>query len=337
MQVFRTLSRPPPRPHNQPPHLILRQDPGHQVVGQARLEAIVRDDGLPEGTLDIEWSVVSGPGLALFDDPSSHRPVVWFSENGDYVVELAASDGELAATQRLTITVSDVGIGQTNVAPRATPTCTNTSPWESCAAITLGSDGSTPPQYGTWPTNGDQWVQLEWDRPVRVDSADMWFFQDAPPGADGGVQAPASWNIQYWDEDAQAFVDVSNPEGFGTALNQFNAASFDPVTTTALRANLAAREGQAEAEGIGVRRWRAYAEQPEAVVPVEVTTAVGELPELPATVTLGYAGGAQLDAAAVWEPVTPEQVAQPGTFEVRGLVDTTSLLATATVTVVADP
>lgn len=35
----------------------------------------------------------------------------------------------------------------------------------------------------------------------------------------------------------------------------------------------------------------------------------------------------------IWEPVTPDQVAQPGTFQVRGLVDTTSLLAVATVSV----
>jgi hypothetical protein len=149
------------------------------------------------------------------------------------------------------------------------------------------------------------------------------------------VQAPAAWNIQYRDGDT--WVDVTNPTGFGTGLNQFNPAGFDPVTTTALRANLVAREGQAAQEGIGVRRWRVYAEQPGAVAPVEVSTPVGELPELPATVTLVYAGGAELDATVVWEPVNADQVAEPGSFEVRGLVDTTSLLARAMVTVVADP
>jgi hypothetical protein len=334
VQVFRPVTNPPPRPVNQPPQLVVRQDPSNQVPGQAQLAAVVKDDGLPQATLETNWEVVSGPGLALFDDPTAHNPLLRFSEDGEYVVALTATDGALTTTEQLTITVEGVGTGQVNLAPRANPTCTNTSPWESCDAINLSSDGSTPPQYGTWPTNGDQWVQLEWDQPVRVDSADMWFFQDAPPGADGGVQAPASWNIQYRDGDS--WVDVTNPEGFGTALNQFNPASFDPVTTTALRANLIAREGQAAAEGIGVRRWRAYAEQPEAVAPVEVSTSVGELPELPSTVTLVYEGGAELDAAVVWEPVTPEQVANPGTFEVRGLVDTTSLLARATV-VVADP
>jgi hypothetical protein len=336
VQVFRPVTAPPARPQNQPPQLVVRQDPALQVPGQAQLSAVVKDDGLPAGTLDARWEVVSGPGLALFDDPTSHSPLLRFSEDGEYEVALHASDGALTSTQQLTITVEGVGAGRVNLAPRATPTCTNTSPWESCDAIVLSSDGSIPPQYGTWPTNGDQWVQLEWDQPVRVDSADMWFFQDTPPGASGGVQAPASWSIQYRDGSG-TWVDVTNPTGFGAALNQFNAAGFDPVTTTALRANLVARDGQAASEGIGVRRWRVYAETPEAVAPVEVSTPVGELPELPARVTLVYAGGAELDATVVWEPVNAEQVAEPGSFEVRGLVDTTSLLARATVTVAADP
>jgi hypothetical protein len=335
VQVFRSLTDPPPRPVNQPPQLVVRQDLSNQVPGQAQLSAVVKDDGLPQATLDVNWEVISGPGLALFDDPSAHNPLLRFSADGEYVVALTATDGALTSTEHLTLTVEGVGAGPVNVAPRAVATCTNTSPWESCDAIRLTSDGSAPPQYGTWPTTGDQWVQLEWDQPVRVGSADMWFFQDAPPGADGGVQAPASWNIQYRDGDS--WVDVGAPEGFGTALNQFNPASFDPVTTTALRANLIAREGQVAPEGIGVRRWRVYAEQPTAVAPVTVSTPVGELPDLPATVALVYADGARLDVAVVWEPVTPDQVAAPGTVEVRGLADTTSLLARATVTVVADP
>jgi hypothetical protein len=331
VQVFRPIGPPPARPDNQPPYLVVRQDPDHQVAGEARLSAVVEDDALPQATLDVNWEVIDGPGLALFDDPSAHNPLIRFSTDGDYRLRLTATDGALSTERELTIRVQGVGTGAVNLAPRATPTCTNTSPWESCGAITLPTDGSTTPQYGTWPTNGDQVVELTWEQPVRVDSADMWFFQDVPAGASGGVQAPASWNIQYLDGDS--WVDVSNPTGFGTALNQFNRAGFDPVTTTALRANLIARDGQAAAEGIGVRRWRAYAEQPESVAPVAVSTAVGQVPDLPEVVTLVYAGGAQLPASVVWEPVRPEQVAQPGSFQLRGLVDTTSLLASATVTV----
>ena len=335
IQVFRPVTPPPPRPENQPPQVVVWQDRSVQAPGQAKLASVVKDDALPNGTLDVRWEVVSGPGLALFDDPRSTRPLMMASEDGRYVVAVTATDGEASTTEQLTIEITGVGTGRVNLSPRATPTCTNTSPWETCEAIILSSDGSTPPQYGTWPTNGNQWVMLEWPEPVRVDSSDMWFFQDVPPGASGGVQAPASWNIEYWD--GEAWRPVGNPVGFGTALNQFNHASFDPVTTTRLRANLIARPNQAPSEGVGVRRWRVYAEVPEAVAPVTVTTRVGELPELPSKVTLIYAGGAELEAAVIWEPVWPEQVANPGTFQLRGLVDTTTLLATATVTVVADP
>src|SRR5690606_18944834 len=298
--------------------VVVWQDRSVQAPGQAKLASVVKDDALPNGTLDVRWEVVSGPGLALFDDPRSTRPLMMASEDGRYVVAVTATDGEASTTEQLTIEITGVGTGRVNLSPRATPTCTNTSPWETCEAIILSSDGSTPPQYGTWPTNGNQWVMLEWPEPVRVDSSDMWFFQDVPPGASGGVQAPASWNIEYWD--GEAWRPVGNPVGFGTALNQFNHASFDPVTTTRLRANLIARPNQAPSEGVGVRRWRVYAEVPEAVAPVTVTTRVGELPELPSKVTLIYAGGAELEAAVIWEPVWPEQVANPGTLQLRGLV-----------------
>jgi hypothetical protein len=60
------------------------------------LSGMVSDDGWPDGTLTIEWSVVgTPPGSAIFDDASAPVTTVTFSEPGSYTLRLSADDGEL--------------------------------------------------------------------------------------------------------------------------------------------------------------------------------------------------------------------------------------------------
>lgn len=146
-----------------------------------------------------------------------------------------------------------------NLAPQATVSCSYTSPWESCTAITNGDNPTSsnipgPDQgsrWGTWPEAGDHWVELSWSAPVTVSSSQMYFFQDSADGSDGGVKRPAAWNIQYWD--GSAWADVANPSGYPTQLDTYNATTFESVTTTGLRANLATRT---DADGVGVLEWQ---------------------------------------------------------------------------------
>jgi hypothetical protein len=60
--------------------------------------------------------VVSGPGLALFDTPSGHNPLLRVSEDGAYRVRLTATDGELTSTAELTVSIDDLGAGAVNLA-----------------------------------------------------------------------------------------------------------------------------------------------------------------------------------------------------------------------------
>jgi hypothetical protein len=46
---------------------------------------------------------------------------------------------------------------------------------------------------------------------------------------------PASWTIQYLTS-AGTWADVTGASSYGTALNRFNSVTFDPVSTTELRA-----------------------------------------------------------------------------------------------------
>jgi hypothetical protein len=220
-----------------------------------------------------------------------------------------------------------------NAALSATPSASSTSPWETVTAINDGidppqSNDATNPRWGTWPNAGTQWIQLDWDRPVRVDGSDMYFLQDVPNDVDGGVKRPAEWSIQYWD--GEQFVDVTNASGYGTELDQYNPTTFDPVTTTGLRATLEAQNFSG-AGGVGVLEWKAYSVEPASVDPVEVTTSVGVPPELPETVTLQYDDGESLEAGVWWRPFDEDLLSSGGTFTVTGVIENNIVEAEATV------
>jgi hypothetical protein len=147
----------------------------------------------------------------------------------------------------------------TNLSVQATVTCSYTSPWESCQVI---NSGSTPAssnipapwqgtRWGTWPQVGNHWVELSWPSPVTVGSSQMYFFQDSTDGSDSGVKRPEFWSIQYWN--GSTWVNLANPSGYPTQLDQYNVTTFAPVTTTRLRADLATRP---DADGVGVLQWR---------------------------------------------------------------------------------
>jgi sugar lactone lactonase YvrE len=76
-------------------------------VESISLNGTVVDDGLPNppGAPTITWRQVSGPGTVSFAKASSADTVASFSAPGTYVLRLAANDGELVASDDVTITV----------------------------------------------------------------------------------------------------------------------------------------------------------------------------------------------------------------------------------------
>ncbi|MEU7746166.1 Ig-like domain-containing protein [Nonomuraea sp. NPDC049158] len=329
VQAYATGSA-PPSVGNRAPYVLAVQDATFNRPGQARLDAVVKDDGLPSGTLSMGWSVVDGPGQAFFTDPANPATVASFTEAGTYHLKLTASDGAKSASGTVAVTVGALGT-QVNVAPYATPTASYTSPWEKVTAINDGiepprsNDGANP-RWGTWPQEGTQWVQLDWPSPVRVNKADLYFFDDG-----GGVRVPASWKIQAWDGDS--FEDVTGAAAYPTAADAYNTVSFDTVTTTKLRAELVS--GPAS---VGVLEWKAYAVPPDSVRPVHVPTVAGTLPQLPAKVETLYADGGRGQAAVTWQQVTADQVKTGGTsFKVAGLAEGLRSPVEATVYVRTSP
>ena len=127
-----------------------------------------------------------------------------------------------------------VPAGQTDVALTGTASASYASPWTSVSAVNSGlyppeSHDTADPYWGTWPQQGTQYLQLTWAKPVTVSGSSVYFWSDG-----SGVLPPQSWTIQYWN--GSAWADVTNASSYGTNLNAFNTVTFDPVSTTQLRA-----------------------------------------------------------------------------------------------------
>ena len=69
------------------------------------LDGTVTDDGVPNNTLTYQWTQVSGIGQATFVDANGVDTAVSFPSDGEYVLQLTASDGALSASDLVTVTV----------------------------------------------------------------------------------------------------------------------------------------------------------------------------------------------------------------------------------------
>jgi len=75
-------------------------------VNQVTLLGTATDDGLPNGTLAITWSVVSGLGTVSFYNPNEASTQASFSSAGTYVLKLTANDSQLQSSATTTVTVN---------------------------------------------------------------------------------------------------------------------------------------------------------------------------------------------------------------------------------------
>jgi RHS repeat-associated protein len=144
-------------PQNQPPS-VFPGSPATILLGSTRqVNATVSDDGFPIGVTNVSWSVVSGPGIVTFDNANAINPVVSFSTNGVYTLQISANDSELSA----------VGNSQTTVdLPINTPPIVNAGPDQTISNLVtilqgIVSDDSLPAASALsifWTRNGSAGV-----------------------------------------------------------------------------------------------------------------------------------------------------------------------------------
>src|SRR5262249_37918525 len=96
----------PPAVTNRAPVVNAGLDQTITLPAVGALAATATDDGLPSGVLTAAWSLVSGPGVVTFGDPTAFTGTVSFSAAGTYTLRLTASDGALSSSDDVVFTVN---------------------------------------------------------------------------------------------------------------------------------------------------------------------------------------------------------------------------------------
>ena len=94
--------------------------------------------------------------------------------------------------------------------------------------------------FDWWPVQGSkmEWVELTFAKPSTISTSEIYWFDDT---GRGGVRVPASWRLLYKSGDQ--WLPVQTTSAYGVARNAWNAIAFTPVTTPALRIELAMQPG----------------------------------------------------------------------------------------------
>jgi len=141
---------------NLPPKVYAGNDRVVGLLGDANyaevyLDGIIIDDGLPNppGTVTVLWEAISGPNAVIFSDETSEDTSATFYETGTYVLRLTADDGELSASDDVTVTVLEAG----NFVKRAADLLSLMTLEEKISQMGSGSPAITRlgiPEYGWW-------------------------------------------------------------------------------------------------------------------------------------------------------------------------------------------
>jgi hypothetical protein len=108
----------------------------------------------------------------------------------------------------------------------------------------------TVPRFTWWDHRGSrEWVQYTFSDSRKVSWVEVYWFDDAPRG--GGCRVPASWRVQWLDRDTWRNVRRA-PEPYPVKANEYNRATFEPVTTNAIRLDVQLAPG---ASG-GILEWK---------------------------------------------------------------------------------
>jgi VCBS repeat-containing protein len=99
---------------NQPPVVSAGPNQTINLFDGAILDGTISDDGLPipPGSVTASWNKVSGPGTVTIADSSAADTTASFSNEGTYILELTADDGEFVVSDQITINVLPASIIQ---------------------------------------------------------------------------------------------------------------------------------------------------------------------------------------------------------------------------------
>ena len=95
------------------------------------------------------------------------------------------------------------------------------------------SNDQTIPRFTWWNHKGTtEWVQYDFEKPHKFQSAEVYWFDDTKNGG-GGCNIPASWKLFY--KTGGKWKKVSNVNGYGLEKDKYNKVTFDKIKTKSLR------------------------------------------------------------------------------------------------------
>jgi hypothetical protein len=132
------------------------------------LAGTVSDDGLPvDSALETFWVATDGPDAVIFTDDADPGTTVSFTEAGVYTLELNGSDGELAASDVVVISVGDPA---SNLAPAADAGPDKTATLVSGAAIVALAGSATDDGLPAGSTLNHAWTRISGPAAVTFSS-----------------------------------------------------------------------------------------------------------------------------------------------------------------------
>ena len=331
---------------NEAPTVSLREETS--LAGNLRtgVKATVEDDGKPyDKDTSFLWEVIDKPEGAevILANADTTVATVNGTVEGAYTLRFTVSDGELEATDTITVTLvkrESGGLGE-DVAPLSTDTAhiysDYTASWENLYGIAnrdfepTSSNMGTRLGWGNWSqtTGSEHYVGYRWDSPVTVGGFDIYWYDDG-----GGTRVPSNFKLQYLataDGEWQDAILATQPTD-AMKINQYNRVQFYPVTCVDLRLIMTTASNAS-----GIYRWKVYASvNVERLAEIEIATTPGKIPALPGSVNGYEADGNIVSVPVTWDTITEDMVATDGQFVVNGINSATGLMTKCTVYVRSD-
>ena len=298
---------------------------------RAALAVEVIDDGMPfDRELSCRWSIDGTPqgAVAVIENETSPDTTMTVSEPGVYYVTLHVTDGEIRRNCSHAVEIASHADELYDTAPEASVTVDFCTDWENKDGVNdpknepTSSNMGTGRGWGTWGSRNDtHTLTLRWERPVTVDSADIFWYSDG-----GGIRLPAGFTIESETADG-VFTPVSMKSSVSDALiaDRYNRVEFGAVRTCALRVVVRCGEG-----AVGIYRLKTYAPKIEELPAVLCAVKSGDRPSLPATVTVYSPEGDPAELSVTWFTETLDTSAD-GVYTVSGVASPVPYRLTATV------
>jgi DUF1680 family protein len=188
---------------------------GCVVVVRGNALAVSRDDQGKLASKPVKFQAVP---YCTWDNRKPGPMVVWLPESPEFA-ELPGEEGAVSA--------NGMRIRASHVNPSDT--------------LAVLNDGQTPKaskdhdirRMTWWDHRGSsEWISYHFPKPRTISESSVYWFDDTGVGQ---CRVPAEWRLLYKVGDEWKPVKLKEGSNYGTALDQFNSVTFEPVSANEVR------------------------------------------------------------------------------------------------------